>query len=267
MRPANILRWVFLAAFLTFMLAPLFFIVVNSFNSAAYSVFPPPGFSLRWYKNLFEISDFWLAFRNSLMIAVMASLLALSVGTMLAFALVRGGWQRREMVQSLFMTPLMVPRIVIGIAAFIAAIKVGLYPSIISIVLVHSVLLLPYATSILVAAMMQVDQTQEEAARDLGAGPFTTFRKATLPQIKKGMLVALTLTFIISFDEFDISLFLTRTDNMVLPVRMFLYMQEQENPTMAAMSTFLLLLAGIFVFLILRLSKGANLLSLMSKGR
>jgi putative spermidine/putrescine transport system permease protein len=259
------LATLYMALFLGFMLAPLFFILVNSFNDAAFSVFPPRGLSLRWYYNLFTVTDFWIALRNSLIIAAVSCVLALLLGTALALAVTRGGWRRPAFVQSLFMTPLMVPRILIGVAVFMAAIRVGLYPSLTSTILAHTILLVPYVTSILVANLAQVQRVQEEAAMDLGANRWQTFWLATLPQISKGALVALVFAFIVSFDEFDIALFLSRSDNMTLPVRMYLYMQEQENPTMASMSALLLVVTALAVILFMRMSKGTNLLNLAPK--
>lgn len=264
-RAWRILGRAYIAVFLCFMAAPLFFIVVNSFNDAAYSAFPPQGFSLRWYRNMFTVTDFWLALRNSLFIACIAAALALALGMGVALALVRGGWRSREAIQSFFLSPLLVPRMVIGVAVFMAAIRAGLYPSLTSTILAHTVLLLPYATSILVANLLQVRRVQEEAAMDLGANAWQTFRLATVPQIARGFLVAAIFTFIVSFDEFDIALFLSRSDNMTLPVRMYLYMQEQENPTMAAMSAMLIGITAISVILIAQLSRGMNLLSLFAR--
>lgn len=261
-------RWIagaYLAAFLVFMLAPLFFIVVNSFNDAVYSVFPPEGVSLRWYRHLLERDEFLVALRNSAIVAAIVCGLALTLGTGVALAIVRGRWARREIVQSLFLTPLLVPRVVIGVAALMMAIEVSLYPSFTSTVLAHTVLVMPYAVSILVASLLQVDRVQEEAATDLGANGWQTFRLATLPQIYRGALVAGIFTFIVSFDEFDIALFLSRSENMTLPVRMFLYMQEQENPTMAAMSTLLIAITAVLVILIMQVTRGVNLVSLLGK--
>jgi putative spermidine/putrescine transport system permease protein len=258
-------RWVgsvYIILFLAFMLAPMFFIVVNSFNDAAYSAFPPKSLSLRWYHNLFAIEDFYVAMRNSALVAVAAMLVSMVMGTGVALAIVRGDWRRRELVQSMFLAPLLVPRIVIGIAIFIVAIQVSLYPSLASLVVAHSILLLPYIVSILVANLMQVKRVQEEAAMDLGANAWQTFWHATVPQIARGMAVAAIFAFILSFDEFDLSLFLTRSQNTTLPIRMFLYMQEQDNPTMAALSTLLIALAGIAVAAIAYVSRGSDLMSL-----
>ena len=261
-------RWLgalYLLLFVAFMIAPLFFIVVNSFNDAAYSVFPPKGVSLRWYRNLFKIEDFFVAIRNSVIIALAAMALSITLGTAIALAIVRGRWVRRETIQSLFLTPLLVPRLVIGIAVFIAAIKAALYPSFLSIILADSVLLLPYVVSILVANLLQVQRVQEEAAMDLGANAWQTFRLATLPQISRGLIVVAIFAFIVSFDEFDIALFLTRSQNMTVPIRMFLYMQEADNPTMAALSTLLIAAAAVAVFAIARIARRADLITLMRR--
>jgi ABC-type spermidine/putrescine transport system permease subunit II len=262
---ARILALGYIAVFLCFMLAPLFFILVNSFNDAAFSRFPPAGFSLRWYRNLFGIGEFWLALRNSLVIAASASVIALALGMALAMALVRGGWRRREAMQSLFLSPLLVPRVVLGVTFFFAAVRAGLYPSLTSTILAHTVLLLPYTATILVANLLQVQRVQEEAAMDLGADAWQAFQLATVPQIARGAVVAAVFAFIVSFDEFDIALFLSRSDNMTLPVRMYLYMQEQENPTMAAMSSLMIVLAGLGVLAVLQVSRGTNLLSLLAR--
>jgi len=182
-----------------------------------------------------------------------------------ALSTVRGGWRRRELLQSGVLSPLMVPRIVTGVAIFIAAVTVGLYPSHASIILAHVVLLMPYVTSLLVAALAQVNLVEEEAARDLGAGPLRTFWLATMPQIRGSMLVAAVFAFIVSFDEFDISFFLARSKNMTLPVRMFLFMQEQENPTMAAMSSMLIGIMVLIVVAAVFLSRRTDLVSIFAR--
>jgi ABC-type spermidine/putrescine transport system permease subunit II len=251
--------WTYVALLTLFMLAPLFFVVVNSFNSARFSIFPPPGFSLHWYANLLGASQFLFAFKNSLIVAVASAAVAMVIGITAAMAIVRGSWRNRSLLQSLMLVPLTVPKIIIGIAVFIAAIRVSLYPSFTSLVFAHAVILLPYVISILVANLMQVQRAQEEAAMDLGANALQTFRLATVPQIRGGLLIALVFAFVLSFDEFDLSLFLTREDNMTLPIRMFLYMQELEDPTLAALSTVLIVLSAGAVALIAYLARGGNL--------
>ena len=258
---------VYMFLFVTFMMAPILFVILSSFNKARYSSFPPEGFSLQWYLNLLQVPDFFRAMGNSAFIALFATAVALLVGTGGALAIVRGPWRRREILQSAFLSPLLVPRIVFGIAAFVAAIKVSLYPSFVSIILAHAALTLPYVLTVMVASLLQVRRVLEEAAMDLGANAVQTFKLAVVPQIQRALLVAAVFSFILSFDELDTSLFLVRASNMTLPMRMFLYMQEIEDPTLAALSTLLIGLSIIAVVIVLRLSRGMNVTDMLRRGR
>jgi putative spermidine/putrescine transport system permease protein len=257
----------YLALFSIFMLAPLFFVVLNSFNQAKFSIFPPPGLSLQWYVKLFHIPDFGLALQNSLVIAAAATLLGLALGLGASLALVRGRWRRSGLLQSVALVPMLLPKIIMGIAIFIAAIQVGLYPSLTSLAVAHTVLVLPYIVSIVTANLRQVARDQEEAAVDLGANPLQTFWLATMPQIRRGVLLAAVIAFVVSFDEFDVSLFLTRGDNMTLPIRMYLYMQELEDPSLAALSTLLIGVSILLVALVPSLGRGSVLGVLLRRRR
>jgi putative spermidine/putrescine transport system permease protein len=255
--------FLYVAVFALFMLAPLVFVIVNSFNKARFSTFPPPGFSMQWYARLFTLSDFWLAIGNSITIAAVSTALALAAGTAGTIAVQRGLWRGRSLVRAFMLTPLVAPKIVIGIAVFIAAIRIGLYPSYTSLMLAHAVLVLPYVVSIIGANLHRVDRSQEEAAMDLGAGRLQTFHLATVPQIRRGLLLATLFAFILSFDEFDISLFLTRAQTMTLPVRMYNYMQEFEDPTLAALSTLLIGVSILSFVLIAWVGRGLSLSQFM----
>jgi len=263
----RVISYAYLTLFVIFMVAPLAFVVLNSFNEARFSIFPPPGFSLQWYGRLFQIPDFALAMKNSLLIAFASTMLGLAVGVAASLALVRGAWRRPNVLQSLALTPLLLPKIILGIAVFITAIRIGLYPSFTSIVVAHTVLNIPYVLSIVSANLRQVARDQEEAAIDLGANALQTFRLATMPQIRRGILLAAVLCFVISFDEFDVSLFLTRAENMTLPIRMYLYMQELEDPSLAALSTLLIALSILFVALVARLGRGSAIGVLVRRRR
>ena len=257
----------YLTLFVVFMLAPLFFVVLNSFNQARFSIFPPPGLSLQWYVRLFHIPDFALALNNSLVIALASTVFGLALGVAASLALVRGGWRRADLLQSAALVPMLLPKIIMGIAIFIVAIRIGMYPSLTSLVVAHTVLVLPYVVSIVTANLRQVARDQEEAAVDLGANPVQTFRLATLPQIRRGVLLAAVLAFVVSFDEFDVSLFLTRGDNMTLPIRMYLYMQELEDPSLAALSTLLIGVSILLVALVPSLGRGSPLGVLLRRRR
>lgn len=255
----------YMVFFILFMLAPIFFVALNSFNRAKFSIFPPQGFSFQWYVKLVSLPDFFYAMRNSAIIAFSAAVLSTTLGTAAALAIVRGPWRRRELIQAALMAPLLVPKIVFGIAVFIAAIKMSLYPSFTSIIVAHTVLILPYIMTVVTANLLQVQRAQEEAAMDLGANAWQTFRLATVPQIARGLATAAIFGFILSFDEFDISIFLARAENMTLPLRMFLYMQEMEDPTLAAMATLLIAFSIVAVVLLHRLSKGVNVSDILGR--
>ena len=247
----------YMLLFIGFIVAPLFFVVVNSFNQAKYSLFPPPGLSLQWYGKLLSKPEFLTAFENSVLVALSSAAIGLVAGTAAALAVVRGAWRAPSALQSVLLSPLIVPRIIVGIAVFIAAVRASLYPSMLSLIVAHSVLVLPYVVSIVIANLQQVQRAQEEAARDLGANIWQAFRLATMPQISRGLLVAAIFSFVLSFDEFDLSLFLTRSATMTLPIRMYLYMQEFEDPTLAALSTLLIAMSIVAVALTGFLMRGS----------
>ncbi|HZP95253.1 MAG TPA: ABC transporter permease subunit [Candidatus Limnocylindria bacterium] len=265
--PIDILLRLALIAVLAFMLSPLAFIVVNSFNSAAFNTFPPSGFSLRWYQFVLSYAPFREGMVNSLIIAGASTLIALAAGTPAALALVRGRIVGRASLRAFFLSPLIMPKVAIGIAVFILLIKLRLFGSLGSLIMVHSMLSLPFCIVLLTASLVGVNRTQEEAAMDLGAGPLRTFWHVTMPQIRAALIVAAVFAFITSFDETEASIFLVRPSNTTLPIQMFLYLEQYQNPTLAALSTLLIALTVVVVVVGLRFVRGAELARLVARGR
>ncbi len=255
-----------LIAVLAFVLAPLAFVVVNSFNSASFNTFPPSGFSLRWYEFVLGYAPFREGMVNSLMIAGASTLVALAAGILAALALVRGRIVGRSALRAFFLTPLIMPKVAIGIAVFILLIKLHLFGSLGSLILVHSMLALPFCIVLLTASLVSVNRTQEEAAMDLGAGPLRTFWRVTMPQIRAALIVAAVFAFITSFDETEASIFLVRPSNTTLPIQMFLYLEQYQNPTLAALSTLLIAFTIVVVVVGLRFVRGAELARLIARG-
>lgn len=253
--PLNVVFAAGLAGVGLFLLAPIIFVIINSFNSAAYNVFPPEGFSMHWYGEALSVPRFRKAIVNSLLVGTGAAGLALILGTMSARALVRHRFMGKSFVSSFFFAPVLVPRIALGAAIFLLYIRVGMYGGRLGLVLAHSLLGLPFVISIMTAVMYNIDPELEEAAQDLGATPLRTFFRVTLPQMQTGLIVAGLFAFIMSFDELETSLFLVRPDNNTLPIEMFLYVQEYQNPTLAALSTMLIAATIVAVLLIVPLLK------------
>jgi putative spermidine/putrescine transport system permease protein len=240
-----------LVAVALYILAPLIFVVINAFNSAAYNVFPPQGFSLKWFGVVLSYPTFRPAFFNSVVVGIGAMLIAVTTGTMAARAFVNYWFKGNNTIRSLLFAPALVPNIAIGAGLFLYYIRIGLYGGKFGLILAHSLLGLPFVISIMAAVMLGIDPALEEAAQDLGAKPLETFIKITLPQMRAGLVVSALFAFIISFDNLETSLFLVRPINNTLPIEMFLYLQEYQNPSLAALSTLLIAFTIVAVLILI----------------
>ena len=238
---------------LAFMAAPLVIVVINAFNKSPYSQWPPQGFSTKWFSTVFHYEAFRQSLYVSLKVALGSTLLALVIGSMASYALVRYRIVGKTIIQSAYFAPLTVPRVAIGFSLFALYISWhrSLYGSISGLVLAHLLLVLPFVVSIFVATMGSIDPVFEEAARDLGAGRIRTFLKVTLPQMRIGLIVAAIFAFITSFDELEMSIFLVRPATDTLPVQMFFYLEQQQTPALAALSAILIALTIGLVLLVI----------------
>jgi ABC-type spermidine/putrescine transport system permease subunit II len=208
-----------------------------------------------WYGTVFHGSGFGAPALRSLGLATAATAASLAVGALLALALTRYRFPGRRLFEGFVLAPLIVPKVALGIAAFILFFKVGIYGTFGSLVLVHIVVTLPFVMTLLVAGFLRVDRTIEEAAADLGANGARVLWRATLPQMRGALAAAAAFSFIISFDELDASIFVVGQHANTLPVAMFLYMQKFQSPTLAALSSLLIggsLLAAVGVGFILK---------------
>jgi len=247
----DILFGILLVAVSMYILAPLIFVIVNSFNGAAYNVFPPEGFSLKWFGVVLRYPSFRPAFINSVIVGFGAMIIAVVFGTMAARAFVKYRFKFDTVSRSLLYSPALVPNIAIGAGIFLYYIRIGLYGGRTGLILAHALLGLPFVITIMAAVMLSLDSSLEEAAQDLGAKPLETFIRVTLPQMRAGLIVSAMFAFIISFDELETSLFLVRPANNTLPIEMFLYLQEYQNPSLAALSTLLIAITAIAVILLI----------------
>ncbi|WP_210495239.1 ABC transporter permease [Microvirga antarctica] len=237
------LLWLFTALGVVFIIAPLAVVIVNSFSSVAYNVFPPEGFSTRWYENLAGQAAFYGAAWRSLVLAGLATAGALVIGTMAAYALVRYPLPMPSLLKAFLLAPIVIPKIVLGVALFMFFVRIKMFGSYSSLLLTHMLIVLPFVISLVSAALYNFDWTLQEAAMDLGARPLQTFIRVVLPEISVSMVVAAVFAFVTSFDQVETTLFLVRTDSNTLPIEMFLYLQKWQDPTIAALSSVLILFA------------------------
>lgn len=250
-------RYILLAVFtvlaVIFIVAPLAVIVLNSFSSVAYNVFPPEGYSLRWYKNLADQTSFYTAAARSVLLASLTTILSLIIGTMAAYALTRYRLIGKNLIQGFLLSPIVLPKIVLGVAVFMFFVQIGVVRSYSSLLLTHTLVSMPFVIAIVAAALLNFDWTVQEAAMDLGAGPITTFMRVILPEISVSMTLAAVLAFMTSFDQVETTLFLLRPGDETLPIEMFVYLQKWQDPTIAALSAVLIFFVALLVGALSRL--------------
>ena len=240
----------FLLLGLAFIVLPIAIVVVNSFNASPFGLWPPPGFSTRWYSNMFEAAGFGGPTIKSLQVALVSTAGSLLIGTLAGLGIARYRFFGRSAIQGFVAAPLIVPKVAIGFAAFILFLKLDWYGDFHTVVLAHIVITLPFVVTLVVAGLARVDRTLEDAAMDLGAVPRQVIWRATLPQMRGALAAAAAFAFIISFDELDATIFIVGQTDNTLPVAMFIYMEKYQDPTLAAVSTLLIggaLILGIAI--------------------
>ena len=247
------LALVFHALFVVFMLAPLLIVCVVAFTPEGYLSLPTRGPSLRWFRAIFDYPEFIRAFRDSLWLAALSSTIAIGLAVPAALAIARYRFPGREAITALFMSPLMVPHVVLGIAFLRFFTQIGLSGTFLGLVLSHIIVVLPFALRLVLAASYGIDQRIEHAAVSLGASHATVFRRVTLPLILPGVVSGWLLAAINSFDEVTMTVFIASPATVTLPVRMFLYIQDNIDPLIAAVSACLISLTAILLMALDRL--------------
>jgi putative spermidine/putrescine transport system permease protein len=239
-----------IAAILLFLLAPIIVIVIGSFNDVAYVVFPPTGFSLRWYGAYFTSREFLQSTLLSAQLATIVTVISTLIGIMAALALSRVSRRLAAFLRAVLVAPLIVPGIIVGIAMLFYFFEIGMGNTFASLVLAHVVLTIPFVVLIVLAALQSLDRSLEEAAIGLGAGRFRATLSITLPLIKGNVFAAAVFAFIISFDELVVTLFLASPRQTTLPVRIYRYIEFTSDPSIAAISTLLIVVTTVAVLLV-----------------
>ncbi|SFD70064.1 putative spermidine/putrescine transport system permease protein [Bosea sp. CRIB-10] len=239
--------------FVVFMLAPLAIVCIVAFTPEGYLSLPTRGPSLRWFKAIFDYPEFLRAFYTSLWLAALSSTMAITLAVPAALAIARYRFPGREAITALFMSPLMVPHVVLGIAFLRFFSQIGLSGTFTGLVLSHVIVILPFALRLVLAASYGIDRRIEHAAISLGADTMTVFRRVTLPLILPGVVSGWLLAAINSFDEVTMTVFIASPATTTLPVRMFLYIQDNIDPLIAAVSTCLIVLTAGLLFALDRL--------------
>ncbi|BCH27884.1 ABC transporter permease [Mesorhizobium sp. L-8-3] len=226
-----------------FLLLPLIAILPMSFSSSSLLRLPPPGLSLRWYEAyLFDRA--WMdATVNSITVGSITAVLSVILGTATAYGLARSTWKGKALLQALVLSPLLIPVIVIAVATYSIFARLGLNGTFAGLVIGHTVITFPYTVVVVSAALERFDPRLEQMAVSLGATPLRAFASVTFPMIQPGVIVALLFAFLNSFDEVVIATFVAGPETTTLPKRIWDGIRWEVSPTIAAVSSILILVS------------------------
>jgi len=236
-----------------FLLLPIAIIAVFALNPTPYIAFPPVGVSLRWFVKFFASPDFMNSLWLSLGVAAVVVVLATIVGALAALAIARGNLPGARLLTAAFLSPLMLPAILTGLALFQVFMLADIGRPLWGLVVGHTLVAVPYVLRTTLAVLHDFDRRIEEAAAVLGAPPARVFREVTLPLIRPGVMAGGIFAFIVSFDQFPISLFLVVPNGETLPVVLFNYIRFDLDGAIAAASMVSIALALAVVFALERL--------------
>lgn len=222
---------------------PVLVVIPLSLSSVRFFAFPPPGWSLQWYVNLVTSRDWHEALLTSLWIGLAATVLALAIGAPAAVALVRYRFFGRGLVHAVLLSPLIIPTIILAIGAYYTAAPLGLVGRPWAIALLHVVLAMPFVLVTLGAALERIDPSLERAAQSLGASPALAFWLVTVPLIRPSLLSAAFLAFLASFNDLIVGLFLSGSATRTIQIQMWQGIRLESDPTIAAMSSLLIVVA------------------------
>lgn len=244
----KLILWVIAGIVAIWLVAPTIVVIPLSFTDKASLVFPPTGWSLRWYESFFTNPQWTGALVNSLLVGVLVAALATALGLLAAMGL--RSLVNRKLASALtvgLLAPMVVPGIVVAIGIYAVYLRAGLLGTLPGFVFAHTVLALPFTVVAITAGFANFDDRLELASQSLGASPVRTFFKVTLPNIVPGMVSGALFAFVTSFDEVMISLFIKSPYLETLPVLMYASVTRDTDPTLAAAATVILVLTTAIV--------------------
>jgi spermidine/putrescine transport system permease protein len=229
-----------------FLYLPIVVLILYSFNRDGVGGFPPKHLTIAWYRLLFTDSAIWDSVLNSLLVAAAAVVLSLTLGLLAALALDRATFPGKSIFRRLVLLPLILPGIITGLSLLMFAVLRGLPLSLVTVLLGHGTALISVATTELFAGLQKIDRAQEEASLDLGATPWQTFWRVTLPNLKLSLIAAGLLIFTLSMDEIAVTFFLIGRDN-TLPLEIWARLRRGITPEINAISTLIFAVSVILI--------------------
>ncbi|WP_322978057.1 ABC transporter permease [Pseudomonas sp. C11] len=227
-------------AIAAFLLLPIVFIVLLSFGSSQWLVFPPPGWTLKWYGQFFSNPEWIASALTSLKVAVLTTVCAVALGLPCAFALIRGKFPGREALYALFTLPMIVPLVIIAVAVYALFLKLGYTGTLFAFVVSHVIVALPFTIISIINSLKLFDQSIEDAAVICGASRLQAIVKVTFPAIRPGIVAGALFAFLVSWDEVVLSVMMASPELQTLPVKMWTTLRQDLTPVIAVASTLLI---------------------------
>ncbi|GHD72042.1 ABC transporter permease [Vogesella fluminis] len=226
---------------LIFLVSPLLVIIPLSFSDNTFLLYPIENFSLRWYHEFFG-NEVWLnSLKNSFIVAPVATLLAMVLGSLAAVGLTSSDFPGKSLLMSILISPMVVPVVIVGVGAYLFFAPLGLTSSYLGLILVHTALGVPFVVITVSATLGNFNANLIKASANLGANPLTTYRRVVFPLIAPGVISGGLFAFATSFDEVVVTLFLAGPEQSTLPRQMFGGIKENISPAIAAAATVLIL--------------------------
>ncbi len=246
-RIASVLLKAFVGMTCFFLIFPILAIIPISFSSGSFLSYPMPGFSLQWYEAVLQPFPWLETLWNSLFIAICATVLATTLGTLAAYGLTVSRFPGRGLVIAIIISPLIVPIIVVALGVYFFFARVGLLGTFTGLIMAHTALGAPFVVITVLATLQGFDMQLVRASSSLGAKPMATFRQVTFPLIAPGIATGALFAFITSFDEVVVALFVASPAQFTLPRQMFAGLRDQLDPSIVAMSTLLILFTSLIL--------------------
>ncbi|SFT59085.1 ABC transporter permease [Mesorhizobium sp. YR577] len=252
-------KWVLVTITATvalFLLLPIVFIAALSFGDSQWLLFPPPGWTLRWYRDLLADPRWLEAAWTSARIAIAVTVLSVVLGLFASLALTRGNFRGREILRAFFITPMILPVVVLAVALYAFFLKIGLNGTFLGFILAHLILALPFSIISISNALEGFDKSIEDAAILCGASPWEARFRVTLPAISHGLFAAAIFSFLVSWDEVVVAIFMASPTLQTLPVKIWTTLRQDLTPVIAAASTLLVLFTIVLMLLAALVRKG-----------
>ncbi|MFP3801190.1 ABC transporter permease [Paraburkholderia sp. SIMBA_027] len=235
------------AAVALFLLLPIVFIVALSFGDSQWLIFPPPGWTLEWYRQLFTDPGWLDSLLTSAKLAVIVTVLSVLIGFLASLALVRGRFRGRNVVKAFFLTPMVLPVVVLAVALYAFFLRIGMNGTMTGFVIGHLIVALPFSIISISNSLASFDTALEDAALICGASPLEVKLRVTVPAIRLGLFAAAIFAFLASWDEVVVSIFMSSPSLQTLPVRIWATLRQDLTPVVAAASSLLVALTTILM--------------------